>query len=682
MYRICTDVGGTFTDGVLLDETTGNIEVSKVSSTPHNPAIGTIESIEKFGVSLKEASFLAHGTTVVINALIEGKGAKTALITTEGFRDVLEIGRSNRIEMYNVLYKKPTSLVPRYLCLEVKERIASTGEVLEQLKVDTLTWIVELLKKEQVKSVGVCLINAYSNPVHEVKIGKFLQGHYPEATFSLSHNITRRYYEYERTSTTVQNAFVLPVVKSYLGSLEKELKDREFQGILQIMQSNGGIMTSEVAKELPIAMVESGPVAGAMGGAMLASMIGYDNVLTYDMGGTTAKTSIIRGGYPETANMYEVDGRPILLPVVDIKEIGAGGGSVAWIDGAGALHVGPHSAGAEPGPACYKRGGTEPTVTDADLQLGILDPHYFLGGKMDISAPHSREAIEKISNFFSISIDEAALGITKIVNNNMSGLLQSMTVKRGYDPREFAMVAFGGAGPIHAAAIAKELKIPTVIVPIYPGVFSAWGMLMADLRHDFTQTYIRMMNSADIRVINKIYRDLESQVYEVFQRENIGRENIIISYKMDLRYFGQEHTLSVTAPHDVREQDKEALSKSFDDLHLRIYAHHAPEEPKEMVSLSVIGIGKMKRPELKAIPEGNKTPSAESRMGNRKVYLGDGVYQEFSIFKRDKLKAGNTLLGPVIIEEPTSTTVVEKEQTCTVDTYGNLIITLNKEHAQ
>ncbi|MGQ9477021.1 MAG: hydantoinase/oxoprolinase family protein, partial [Candidatus Bipolaricaulia bacterium] len=374
MYRLSTDVGGTFTDGVLLDEETGRIAVNKVSTTPGNPAIGTIQSIERFNVPLEEVSFLVHGTTVVINALIEGKGAKTALITTAGFRDVLEIGRSNRTEMYNALYRKPRPLIPRYLRLEVKERIGADGAVLIPLDGAGLDSIIEYLQREGVESIAVCLLNAYANPIHEEEIGQLLRERWPGVTISLSHKITRRFYEYERTSTAVQNAYVMPVVQRYLRSLEEELGGRCFQSDLQIMQSNGGVMTSTVAREIPIAMVESGPAAGAIGAAQLASLIGYENVISYDMGGTTAKTSIIKGGLPETTDQYLVEGRPILLPVVDLREIGAGGGSIAWIDEAGALHVGPQSAGADPGPACYMRGGTEPTVTDANLQLGILDP--------------------------------------------------------------------------------------------------------------------------------------------------------------------------------------------------------------------------------------------------------------------------------------------------------------------
>jgi len=677
MYRLGTDVGGTFTDGVLLDERTGKIQVSKVSSTPKNPAIGTVQSMETFGIPLEEVTFLVHGTTVVINALIEGKGAKTALITTKGFKDVLEIGRSNRTDMYDALYRRPRSLIPRRLCFEVQERMFADGTVFVPLEIKDLDPIIALLRKEGIESVAVCLLNAYANPKHEEEIGSVLRERYPEATVSLSHSITRRYYEYERTSTTVQNAYVMPVVQGYLKSLEDEIRGRRFKSVLQIMQSNGGIMTSAVAREMPIAMVESGPSAGAIGGAQLAAMIGYTHVITYDMGGTTAKSAIIREGLPETTEQYIVEGRPILLPVVDMREIGAGGGSIAWIDEAGALHVGPQSAGAEPGPACYMRGGTEPTVTDASLQLAILDPEYFLGGKMEISPDLGRSAIQKVADYFDMSIDEAALGITKIVNINMSGLLQSMTVKRGYDPREFALVAFGGAGPIHAAAIARELNIPTIIVPPFPGVFSAWGMLMADMRHDFGQTYIKLMEGADFDTVTEIYRELDERVKELFKRENIADENIVISYGMDLRYSGQEHTLSVPAPAELNGGDRQELEKRFDELHLKVYGHNAPEEPKEIVSLKVMGIAKVRKPMLEVISSGSENPIPEARLGARKVYVGDGKYEGFVIYRRDRLLAGNRVLGPALIEEATATTVVEAGQVCSVDQYSNLIITVS-----
>lgn len=677
MYRLSTDVGGTFTDGVLLDENNGQILLSKVLSTPANPAIGTIECMEKFDVSLEEVSFLAHGTTVVINALIEGKGAKTALITTYGFRDILEIGRSNRLEMYDALYKKPDPLVPRHLRFGVKERLSAAGEVLVPLDEGDLDRIIDELKRHQVEAVAVCLLNAYSNPQHEEKIGKLLRERYPEVSYSLSHLITRRYYEYERTSTTVQNAYVMPLVGNYLRHLEQELTNRSFENVLQIMQSNGGVMTSTVARNMPIAMVESGPAAGAIGASQLAGLIGYENVIAYDMGGTTAKTAIITGGMPETTDTYSVLERPILLPVTDLREIGAGGGSIAWIDEAGALHVGPQSAGADPGPACYKGGGTEPTVTDANLQLGFLNPDYFLGGKMEIAPGLAQEAVGKIANYYDLSVDEAALGIIRIVNTNMSALLQSITVKRGYDPREFALVAFGGAGPIHAAAIAQELNIPTIIVPMNSGVFSAWGMLMADLRHDFALTHIQAVDEAEVDQINVMFRGLESRLREIFKQENVADEDIVVSYEMDLRYLGQEHSLSVTVASNFTEADKATASQAFDDLHYSVYGHNAPEESKVMVSLKAIGIGKVKKPELQAIPKGDPTPGADAQTGTRRVYRGEGRYEEFRVFRRGKLLAGNVIRGPAVIEETTATTVVEGDQVCNVDQYGNLVITRN-----
>ena len=679
MYRLSTDVGGTFTDGVLLDETSGRVVVSKVSSTPRNPAIGTIESVEKFSIPLRDVTFLSHGTTVVINALIEGKGAKTALLTTRGFRDVIEIGRCNRTEMYDALYRKPRPLVPRFLRLEVSERIDADGRVVTPLAEAELQETLEVLVTERVEAVAVCLLNAYANPEHEIRIGEFLREKLPDATVSLSHLITRRYYEYERTSTTTQNAYVMPVVRTYLDSLEQELKRREFGQVLQIMQSNGGVMAASVARDMPIAMVESGPAGGAIGAAQLAKLIGYENVISYDMGGTTAKTSIITGGLPETTEQYLVEGRPILLPVVDLREIGAGGGSIAWIDEAGAMHVGPQSAGADPGPACYQRGGEEPTVTDANLQLGLLDPDYFLGGEMEISAELGRAAIQRVADHFDLSVDEAALGIVKIVNTNMSGLLQSMTVKRGYDPREFAVVAFGGAGPIHAAAIAKELGVPTVIVPPYSGVFSAWGMLMADLRHDLSQTFITSLDGAEPGAISDLFGELEERIVGVFAKENIEKEAITVTRELDLRYVGQEHTLAVTTPALFTDGVKSQIAKDFDEHHLRVYGHNAPEEPKEIVSLKVIGLGNVTKPKLERIADGGETPPAEAELGARDVYVGKGQYRSFDIYRRDLLRAGNVIRGPAVIEEITATTVVEEDQICRVDPYGNLIIAISEE---
>ena len=681
MYRLSTDVGGTFTDGILLDEATGQVRASKVSSTPSNPAIGTIECLEQFEIPLAEASFLVHGTTVVINALIESKGAQTALITSQGFRDVLEIGRQNRTNMYDALYTKPTPLVPRRLRYEVKGRVDGSGKVLVPLGKEALPGLIAELKAQGIQAVAVCLINAYAAPEMEREIEEIIREHYPEVSVSTSHNITRRYYEFERTSTTVQNAYVMPVVQKYLTQLEEDLARRDYKNVLQIMQSNGGVMTSAVAREMCIGMVESGPAAGAMGAAQLAGLVGHGNIIAYDMGGTTAKAAIIVDGLPETADQYEVDGRPILLPVVDLREIGAGGGSIAWRDEAGALHVGPRSAGAEPGPACYLRGGTEPTVTDANLHLGLLNPDYFLGGNMAIDPGPAKEAIQGLAQACNLDVDEMALGIIDIVNTNMAGLLQSMTIKRGYDPRDFALVAFGGAGPIHAAAIAKELNVPTVIVPMHSGVFSAWGMLMTDLRHDFALTHISSVAQADTDEINGIMGGLETKIREIFKTENVAPEMIRVIHEVDLRYYGQEHALTIPVSDRVDAKELAAAAARFDEQHLAVYGHNGPDEPKEIVTLKVTGIGQVKKPDLMKIEAGGKEPPKEAKRGRRKVYRGQGRYADFDIYIRENLKAGNSFPGPAVVEEVTATAVVEEGQSCRVDEYGNLIITIDKERS-
>lgn len=674
MHRLSSDVGGTFTDGVLLDGNTGEVRLSKALSTPENPAVGTIRGIEKLNVGLEDVSFLVHGTTVVVNALIESKGAKTALITTHGFRDVLEIGRNNRLEMYDPLYKKPHPLVPRHLRYGVKERILASGEILTPLDEEDLNRIIGELKRLEVEAVAVCLLNAYVNPVHEEHIGRMLQEQYPEAACSLSHRITRRYYEYERTSTTVQNAYVMPVVQSYLESLEGQLADRCFGHALQIMQSNGGIMTSTVARDMPIAMVESGPAAGAIGASKLAELIGYKSVIAYDMGGTTAKATMITGGLPETTDTYLLEERPILLPVVDLREIGAGGGSIAWIDEAGALHVGPKSSGASPGPACYMQGGTEPTVTDANLFIGLLNPDYFLGGEMRVDRGLAEQALGSIARGCGLALGDAALGIITIVNANMAGLLRSVTVARGYDPREFALVAYGGAGPLHAAAIAHDLNIPTIIVPVNSGAFSAWGMLMADLRHDVALTYVSPLSDTDIGRIDQILKEHELRVRELLKQESVADQDVVVEYQMDIRYLGQEHTLSVPVPRHFTDSDKADAGRAFDARHLAVYGHNAPEEPKELVSIRAIGIGTVRKPRLKNIASGEPRPPSEACTGVRQVYRGGGLYEGFDTFRRERLLAGNMISGPAVIEEAMATTVVESNQTCSVDPYGNLII--------
>ena len=675
-YRLATDIGGTFTDAVLLDEATGRIKFTKVPTTPKDFAIGTMNSIDKFGIPLEEVSFLSHGTTVVINALIQGTGAKVGLITTEGFRDIFEMGRGNKPQMYDPLYRKPRPLIKRSLRLEVNGRINYRGEILKPLNEEQARKAARKLRGLGVESIAVCLLNSYANPIHEDKVEAIVKQEYPEAHISPSHDLTREYREYERTGTTVLNAYVMPITERYLASIEFGLRERGFRTDLMVMQSSGGIMTSEVAKLQPINIVESGPVAGVIGAMSLGEALGYENVISFDMGGTTAKSSVIYHGTPRITREYTIRGHPIMLPIIDIEEIGAGGGSITWIDAAGALHVGPQSAGAEPGPACYDLGGIEPTVTDANLLVKRLNPDYFLGGEMKVYPNLARDAVQKIASYYKMDLTQAAYGIIEIVNAGMSGLLRALTIRRGYDPRDFVIIAFGGGGPMHIMALAEELEIPEVIVPPVPGNFSAWGMLMTDLKYDFIRTFVNLMDKTDMGQLNNMYESLEHKGIDVLKRQKVSEEDIRLTRYIDVRYFGQEHAIMIPLPAEILTEDhKSMICNKFDEMHELTYRHCAPEEPKEIVSLRVTALGIVKKPELRKIKSGSERPPADAFKGKRSVYFKEMEgYVSCPIYERRKLLASNILDGPAIIEEPTSTGVIHPDQRVRVDPYGSLII--------
>jgi N-methylhydantoinase A len=676
-YRIATDVGGTFTDAVLLDEASGDVKFEKVPTTSSDFSQGTMNAVDGFEVSLGEATFFVHGTTVAINILIEEKGAKTGLITTRGFRDVAEIGRSNRPNMYDPLYQKPKPLIERSLRLEVDERVSYDGGIIKPLNEIHVNEAIKKFKENAVQSVAVCLFNSYANPIHEIRIGQILKEFFPEASVSLSHLITREYREYERTSTTILNSYVMPIVERYLRNMEQRLIRRVFTHDLLIMQSNGGMMTSTTAMQQPVNMVESGPASGAIGAAVLGKSIGYLNLISYDMGGTTAKTALIENGAPRTTLEYKIKGNPLRIPIIDLQEVGAGGGSIAWIDSAGGLHVGPKSAGAEPGPACYGIGGVEPTVTDANLLLGRLNPKYFLGGRMKIYPDLAKVAVQKIAEFYQMDLTDAAHGIIKIVNANMAELLRAMTIRRGYDPRDFVAVGFGGAGPGHIGALARELKISKMVIPPVPGNFSAWGMLMTDLRHDFIQTFVKPISEAETEQVNEMYLALEKQGTEVLKHEGVSESNIQLVRAIDIRYLGQEHTLTTPISGGIiTEDEKELVCKRFDELHERTYRHSAPQEPKEIVNLRLVAIGAVKKPFLRKIKTGQEKPPIDAIKEKRPVYFEEEGFVDCQICERERLLSGNIIDGPAVIEEPTSTTLIHPTQKLTVDLYGNLIISL------
>ena len=523
--RIAVDIGGTFTDLVAVDDN-GQVFRSKSLTTPDDLARGINDCLKGANIDVAGASFFVHGSTVTINAVLERKGARTGLITTQGFRDVYEIGRGNRPEGYNLFFKRPVPLVPRDLRLEVDERLYATGEVLTPLDENSATATIGALKAAGVESVAVCLLHAYANAAHEQRLGELLRQQFPEAYVSLSHEILREFREYERTSTTVLNSYVGPLVSSYLVSLEKMLGVAGFRGTFRVMQSNGGVMSAETAKKMPVTMMESGPVAGVIAAAHLGETLDCRHIISFDMGGTTAKSSLIKDFHPEVTSSYYVggyvSGHPMMLPVVDIVEVGNGGGSIAWIDPAGGLKVGPQSAGAAPGPACYGKGGSEPTVTDANLIAGRIDPEYFLGSGIRLQRDKAAQAIvEKIGKPLGLSLEEAALGILTIANFNMSLSVRAVSVEKGYDPRDCALVPSGGGGALHAIAIARELSVPRVIIPPMPAYFSALGMLMADLKHDYVQTFVRELAETTGAEIANAFSALEKSAIGHFDRRRI-----------------------------------------------------------------------------------------------------------------------------------------------------------------
>ena len=675
--RVATDIGGTFTDLVAVDDQ-GKTILTKSHTTPPNFEEGVIKVIQKSGVCPQEIKDFIHGTTTIINALTERKGAKTALITTKGFRDVLEIARCNRPDLFNMVFAKPRPFIPRYLRKEVEERVSFDGKIVTPLNEDDIRTAVEYFKKEKVEAIAVCYINSYANDEHEQRTVELIRKLWPEVFVTSSIEVTKEWREYERTSTIALNSYVMPVASSYIDNLDRRLKEAGCHAKEYIMQSNGGTTTFEQAKQTPINMVESGPVAGVYGSAILGKMIGERNIIAFDVGGTTAKCSLIDNGEVKVTTEYRIErtesyaGYPIMAPVVDIVEIGNGGGSIAWIDEAGSLKVGPQSAGAVPGPVAYGIGGTEPTTTDACLVTGRLSAENF-DNQVDMDAV--RAAIqEKVGDAFGMDTDEAAMSILRVAEANMYNALKLISVRRGYDPRDFTMVAFGGGGPMHCAYLAKELNIRKVIVPIAAPVFSAWGMLMTDVRHDYIQTNIRRMNEVSAEELNDMWEGLLSQAQEQFEKEDIPKENIVCNYIADMRYMGQEHTVKVNVPPiPWSEETKEEIIQRFHDTHEHFYTFRLTDTPTEIVNLHLVAYDRLTKPELAKIPP-QEGPVENAKKEIRKVYFAEDGWMDTPVYLREKLGRGAVLDGPVIVEEAAASAVAAKGQRITVDDYGNLII--------
>ncbi|MFN8475306.1 MAG: hydantoinase/oxoprolinase family protein [Anaerolineae bacterium] len=670
-YRIAVDIGGTFTDIVGYDPTTGDTHTAKVLSTPEDLSVGILQGIRRLAPNLAELDFFVHGTTAALNAFLERKGANVALLTTEGFRDVYEIGRASRPDMYNLFYRKPTPLVRRRHIYEVPERTLYDGTKLRPLSRADLDAVVARLQAEPYTSIAVCLLHAYVNPEHELLVAEVLRDALPGRSISLSHQVAGEWREYERTSTTVLNAYVAPIIERYLSRLEQQAAAAGFDNDLHLMESNGGVMTSQAARARPIQTLFSGPVGGAMGGVALGEMLGASHLIGVDMGGTSFDVSLVVNGQADVTTETELQGFPVLMPTVNIHTIGAGGGSIAWLE-AGGLRVGPHSAGARPGPACYGRGGTQPTVTDANLVLGRIDPQYFVGGELTLDAEAACQALTPLAAELGLSIEMLAEGILDIVNANMANAIRAITIGRGIDPRDFALVAFGGAGPMHAVFLAEELHIPRVLVPFSPGTYSAWGMLQTDIRHDLVRTHYRSVAETLAPDLETAFQRLEAEGVDILQGERVAADAMRFVRSADMRYVGQEYFVSIPMPDTVDDANLAALPQRFHDAYLQRYGHSNSQEAIEFVNLRISAQGVL--PKSRPAPAAGYESRTAPRHAQRPVVFKRQTW-DTGVYYRDELSPGDSLVGPAIVEEKSCTTVIPPGFGVEVDGLGNLVIT-------
>ncbi len=651
--------------------------ITKVPSTPSNPSLAVVNGIRKLidqqGILAEELCFLIHGTTVATNALLEHKGARTALLTTEGFEDVLHIGRQNRPRLYDFRATRPAPIVPRNLRFGVPERVLHTGEVLRPLDEGKTRQIVERIREQGIKSIAVSLLHSYANPVHERRVTAIVSEVLPEAHVTVSAEVLPEFREYERTSTVCINAYVMPKVNDYVADLERQMKDMGIASDLYIMQSNGGVITARTARRISARTVLSGPAGGALTGVFISRTIERPNVITIDMGGTSSDICLIEDGTPRLTTESEIGGYPIKLPMIDINTIGAGGGSIARVDAGGALRVGPESAGADPGPVCYGRGGTEPTVTDANLVLGRLSPSGLLGGEMPLDLDEAARVLEeRIARPLGIGLYEAAEGIISVVDANMIRGIRRVSVERGYDPREFILVPFGGAGPMHGVELAQALNMKEIVVPSHPGISSAVGMLSADVRHDYVQTHIAVSRDTDVNRIRAVFEDMEAQGTEQLGREGFSGPSVVLIRSADMRYIRQSYELSVPVKEGALSgQDLAAITEDFHRLHEKAYGYARNTEAVEFVNLRVVVLGRL--PEFRAKKRAARAQRAPEPIGEREVTFA-GQPMRTPVYLRDSLPEGMETPGPAIVEQMDSTIVVLPDYRAVADRYGNLII--------
>jgi N-methylhydantoinase A len=674
-WRVAADIGGTFTDLVAWRETDGEVIRTKVLTTIDDPVRGVLGAVDKAGIDLTTAVVFVHGSTIAINAVLQGKGARTALLTTRGFRDVLEMGRKNRPDMYNLFFRPRVCPVPRELRFEVDERLDFRGSVLTGVKVDEVRSLVKTLPDE-VEAVAICFLHSYNNPDHERAVANVVRETRGDVYISSSNELSRELREYERTSTTVVNAYVGPIVGAYIGRLVDGLRVRKCDAPLLITQSNGGVMSAATAVRQPVRTTESGPAAGVTGAAWLSNRLNIPDLIAFDMGGTTAKACVILQGQPEMSSEYYIGGHltgmPVQVPFLDIVEVGAGGGSVAYADEGGGLRVGPRSAGSFPGPACYSLGGTEPTITDANVVVGKIHPSHFLGGEMALNGGAAEAALGELGLEFELDAQECARAVIRVANSIMANAIRSVTVERGRDPRDFTLVAYGGAGPVHAAALAADLMIPRVLIPSGSGTFAAFGMLVTDLRHDSARTYVANLDAITLEDIEAQFALCTDEAL-AFLAEHSADEpsrSARLIRALDMRYLGQYHPLTLVLPEDA--VSLEQVAELFHLGHEERYGHSSRSEPIEINAVRVSAIREVVKPSGGRDLEG----STEAPRTWRPVLFDEGAWVDSEVVQRSSTRSGDRINGPAVIEDQATNVVLGEGDMAEVLDDGHVLITI------
>jgi N-methylhydantoinase A len=682
--RLAADIGGTFTDVVSFNEVSGELAFGKSLSTHDHLVEGIQQATEIAGTAFSEVQLFLHGSTIAINTLLERTGAATALLITEGFRDIYEIGRINRPDAYNLFFQKHDPLVPRSLRFEVPERLRADGEVHRELDEAAVRALARRLRGKGVEAVAIVLLHSYRNSAHEQRVKELIIEELPEAFVTASHELSQEYREFERTSTVAANAYVGPRVQTYLGEIENRLKSSGFGGDFYAVQSSGGLFPVDDARRYCVRMLESGPAAGVIGTGAVCAQIGLSDAIAFDMGGTTAKAGVVSGHRPLMTSSALVGGYdralPIQIPMIDIFEVGTGGGSIAYIAEGNAMRVGPRSAGSMPGPACYGRGGSEPTVTDANLVLGRLDPDHFLGGTMRLDLAAAERAIrDRLAGPLGLDPVAAAEGIVRIAVTSMSYAVKGVTTERGLDAGAFAMVVYGGAGPLHASGIARELGIRRVIIPSAPGHFSAYGMLFGDLRYDFVRSCFERLATASFGRLEALYHDMENRGRTAIAASNVQPQAIEVRRFADMRYVGQEHAVTVELSQELfASEDRAAIKRAFDAVHLQRYGTSAPNEPADLVSMRCAVVGVMSKP-----PVGTGGPRLNGSKPpihrEKRTFFRDRGFVLTPVYVRDALRAGDIVAGPALIEEHASTTVIAPCDQARIDAYSNIDVSIGTE---